>query len=83
MNLKIKEGSLERIHSVRLRLLGFSVLLSVGQKGEVRFPIGPACPQWERLQYASCRGGMHIRGPPRKPLSCRAAPRTNESFTMH
>ena len=76
MNLKIKEGSLERIHSVRLRLLGFSVLLSVGQKREVRFPIGPACPQWERLQYASCRGGTHIRGPPENPglvLSCRAA----------
>ena len=50
MNLRIKEGSLERILSVCLRLLGFSVLLSVGQKGEVRFQVGPACPQREQLQ---------------------------------
>ena len=50
MNLRIKEGSLERILWVCLRLLGFSVLLSVGQKGEVRFQSGPACPQWEQLQ---------------------------------
>ena len=75
MNLRIKEGSLERIHSVRLRLLGFSVLLSVGQKREVRFPIGPACPQWKRLHYASCRGGhAYPRAPPKTlVLSCRAA----------
>jgi hypothetical protein len=33
-----------------LRLLGFSELRLVGQKGEVRFQSGPACPQWEHLQ---------------------------------
>ena len=50
MNLRIKEGSLDRILSVCLRLLGFSVLLLVGQKREVRFQFGPACLHWEQLQ---------------------------------
>ncbi len=37
MNLRRNEGLLERIIRACLRLLGFSELLSVGHKGEVRF----------------------------------------------
>ena len=75
MNLRIKEGSLERSLPACLRLLGFSELQSVGQKGEVRVHFGPACPQWEQLHKASCRGGTHIRVPPPTTLvlSCCAA----------
>lgn len=50
MNLRIKEGLLERIPSAYLRLLGFSELQAVGQKGEVRFQFGPAYPRHEGLQ---------------------------------
>ncbi len=75
MNLGITERSLEKILAANFRLLRFSELRSVRQKREVCFPIGPAYSRWERLQYASCRGGTHIRGPPPKTLvlSCRAA----------
>ena len=50
MNLRIKKGLLGRVLSVFLRLLGFSELQAVGQKGEVRFQFGPAYPQGEGLQ---------------------------------
>ena len=75
MNLRTKEGSLERILPACLRLLGFSELQSVGQKGEVRFPIGPERPRWEWLQSTPCLRGTQSRVPPPKilVLACRAA----------
>ena len=54
-----------------------------GSEGEVRFQSGPACPQWEHLQYAWCRGARGYACPLRKPWSCLVVPRTNESFTMY
>ena len=73
MNLRIKDGSLERILTACLRLLGFSELLSVSQKGEVRFPIGPAYSRLERLQSTWCWGGnVFPRAPAENPGRCLA-----------
>ncbi len=54
-----------RIPSAGLRLLRFSELQAVGQKGEVRFQFGPAYPQGKAChKKPRAEGGTDLRVPP-------------------